>query len=85
MIGMRGWRPWADEFPSHDRHIARSVDSQPDLPSLEPDDRDADIVADIEFFHELAGQDEHFCLPIQCAQAYFQPTFSPDRPLRLAR
>ncbi len=54
-VDARWNRPAGDELATHDGHIAWGVDAQPDLPPLEPDDRDANIVADIESFHELAG------------------------------
>jgi hypothetical protein len=45
------------------------------LPSLEPDDRDANVVTDKKLFHQLAGQHQHICRPLKFAQVRFQPTF----------
>ena len=70
-----GRLPFRDQLCANDLHVAGSVDSQPHLPSLEPDDRDADVVTDEQLFHELAGQHQHVCLPLQFAQVRFQPTF----------
>src|SRR4051812_47633899 len=39
--------------------LAGCVDSEPDLPSLEADDRHADVVADEELFHQFPRQHEH--------------------------
>jgi hypothetical protein len=67
--------PFRNEFGANDRYVAGSVDPQPHLASLEPDHRDADVVAYEELFHELPGQHQHVCLPIHYAQVRFQPTF----------
>ena len=52
-------RPLRDQLRPDDRHVARGVDPQPHLPPLQPHDRDADVVTDEEFFHQLPGQHEH--------------------------
>jgi hypothetical protein len=76
MIGSKaGRRPFGDQLCAYDLYVAGSVDSQPDLPSLEPDDRDTDVVTDKQLFHQLAGQHQHFCRPLKFAQVRIQPTF----------
>jgi hypothetical protein len=48
-----------DEFRADDPDVGGSLDAQADLSAFDPDDGDADVVADHEFFHQLASQDEH--------------------------
>jgi len=67
--------PFRDQLGADDCDVARSVDPQPHLSSLEPDDRDADVVTYEQLFHELPGQHQHVGLPKQYAQVRFQPTF----------
>jgi hypothetical protein len=67
-LAVRGPRsgplPILHEFRAHHGHLARGVDAQPDLPPLEPDDRDTDIVADEELFHQFPRQNQHATLPL---------------------
>ena len=46
------------------RDLAWGVDPEPDLATLEPDDRHTDIVADKEFFHQLPRQHQHGTVPL---------------------
>ena len=62
--------PVGNQLGANDCHIARGVDSQTHLPPLDPDDRNADVVTNEEFFHELAGQHQHVWLPIQNVQVH---------------
>ncbi len=48
--------------PDH-RDLPRRVDSEPDLSSFQPDDRDTDVIADKEFFHQFPGQHQHGTVP----------------------
>lgn len=50
------------EFGSHDANIARGLNAEPDLSSLQPDHGDANVVADEQFFHQLPGQHEHISM-----------------------
>jgi hypothetical protein len=68
-------RPVGNQLRANDCHVARSVNSQTHLPPLEPNDRDADVVAYEKFFHELAGQHQHVELPIQNVQVHFKPRY----------
>jgi hypothetical protein len=76
MVGSKPRRwPLGHQLSANHCHVAGSVNSQTHLPPLEPDDRDADVVTDEEFFHELAGQHQHVKLPIQNVQVHFQPSY----------
>ena len=48
-----------DELRADDPDVGGGLDAEPDLPAFDPDDRDADVVADHQFFHQLASQDQH--------------------------
>jgi hypothetical protein len=48
-----------DELGPDHRHVAGRVDPEADLPPLQADDGHADVVADEELFHQLAGQHQH--------------------------
>jgi len=48
-----------DEFRADDPDVGGGLDAEADLPAFDPDDRDADVVADHQFFHQLASQDQH--------------------------
>jgi hypothetical protein len=54
-----------DQLRPNDGDVARGIDPQPDLPSLESNDRDADVIAYEKLLHELSGQHEHKWLPFQ--------------------
>jgi hypothetical protein len=56
---------FGDKFRAHDGDLARGIDPQPHLPSLESHDCDADVIADEKLLHELSGQHEHKWLPFQ--------------------
>jgi len=56
---------FGDQLRSNDSDVARCVDPQPHLPSLESNDCDADVIADEKLLHELSGQHEHEWLPFQ--------------------
>jgi hypothetical protein len=57
-----------DELGANDRNFPWRVDPEPHLPSLHPHDRHANVVADVELFHELTGQHEHVMRPIGNSQ-----------------
>jgi hypothetical protein len=42
---------------TEDRHIARSFDPQPNLAAVNIDNRDADIVADVDLLTQFPTQD----------------------------
>jgi hypothetical protein len=48
--------------PDH-RHLARGLDTQPNLPPLQADDSHADVVSDKELLHQLPSQHQHDVLP----------------------
>jgi hypothetical protein len=52
-----------DQLAPDDDHLARRFDSEPDLTSVEAHDGDADVVADVELFHQFSGQDQHGTVP----------------------
>jgi hypothetical protein len=56
--------PLGNELGTDNRNLARGVDSEPYLATLEPDDRHADVVADKEFFHQLPRQHQHGTVPL---------------------
>jgi hypothetical protein len=68
-------RPVGNELRANDPHSAWSVDPQPHLPPLEPDNRDANVVTDEEFFRDFPRQNQHVWFPQQVAQVHFPPTF----------
>src|SRR5262245_33523208 len=43
-----------------DRHVARGFDPEADLAAIDVHHRDADIVADVDLFPELAAENQHF-------------------------
>ncbi len=49
-------KSFGDQFGPDDGNLARGIDTQPHLPSLESNDSDADVIADEELLHELSGQ-----------------------------
>ena len=63
------------QFGADDRHLARGVDPQPHLPPLKADHGDADVITNVEFFHELSSQHEHVSRPYANLKLWFQPTF----------
>jgi hypothetical protein len=72
---VRGWGravgrnlAFRDQLGTDDGHLARRVDAQPNLSSLHSDDRDADVITDEQFFHQLPGEHEHRSLPDQCPE-----------------
>jgi hypothetical protein len=56
--------PFGNELGTDDRDLARGIDSEPYLATLEPDDRHTDVVADKEFFHQLPRQHQHGTVPL---------------------
>jgi hypothetical protein len=58
-----GIQALGDELRSYNRNLARGFDPQADLAPFEPDDGHTDVVADVQFLHELPGQDQHRVLP----------------------
>lgn len=69
-----GRRPFWNQLGPNDLDVSRSVDSQSDLSALEPDDRHANVIANEQPFHQLAGQDQHVFRPLKYAQVCFRPT-----------
>lgn len=53
---------WYEFRPDH-RHLARRLDPEPDLSTLQADDGHTDVVTDEEFFHQLPSQHQHDILP----------------------
>jgi len=44
-------------------NLAWGLDPEPDLPPFKADDSHTDVVADVEFFHQLPRQYQHGTLP----------------------
>src|SRR5260370_41671899 len=78
-------RPVGNKLRANDPDSAGSVDPQPDLPALEPDDRDANVITDEEFFHDFPGQNQHVWLPSQYAPGALPAHVSVHRSIRFAR
>ena len=51
--------PFRDQFGADNGDLARGVDSEADLAPLKSNDRNANVVADVQFFHELSRQHQH--------------------------
>src|SRR5436190_24277045 len=47
------------ELLAVDRHVPGRFDAQPNLAPIDVHDRDADVVADEDFFAELTAEDQH--------------------------
>jgi hypothetical protein len=50
---------FGDQLGPDHGDLPRRLDAQPYLASLDPDDRDADVIPYEQLLHQLAGQDEH--------------------------
>jgi hypothetical protein len=50
---------FGDQLGADHRDLAGRLDAQPYLAGLDPDDRDADVIAYEQLLHQFAGQDEH--------------------------
>src|SRR5437868_7153669 len=46
-----------------DGHVARGVDAEANLAPVDVHDGDTDVVTDVDFFTELAAEDQHGCFP----------------------
>ena len=68
--------PLGNELGTDNRNLARRVDAEPYLATLEPDDRHADVVADKEFFHQLPRQHQHGTVPLGPYKRRFPPRFT---------
>src|SRR5262245_55319901 len=62
-----------NEFGADDRHLARGVESKPDLAPLKTDDSHADVVSDEELFLQLAGQHQHGSVPSSNSRSMKHP------------
>src|SRR5262249_15095834 len=51
-----------------DGHVAGGLDTQADLPTVDVNDRDANIVADIDLFAEFSAQDQHVATLLRARQ-----------------
>jgi hypothetical protein len=51
--------PLGDQLGPDHGDFAWRLDAQPYLAGLDPDDRDADVIAYEQLLHQFAGQDEH--------------------------
>jgi hypothetical protein len=60
MGGMQaGWVSFGDQFRADDADVAGRLDAQANLAGLDPDHRDADVIADEQPLQQFAGQYEH--------------------------
>src|SRR5262249_33341277 len=51
-----------------DGHVAGGLDTQADLPTVDVNDRDANIVADIDLFAKFSAQDQHVATLLRARQ-----------------
>jgi hypothetical protein len=58
----RGLAP-GNELGTDHGHLTWGIDSEPDLPPFKTDNSHTDVVADVEFFHQLPRQYQHGTLP----------------------
>jgi hypothetical protein len=67
-----GKLPARDELGANHGHLAWGFDSKPDLPPFEPDDGHADVITDVELFHQLPRQHQHGTLPSSTSGSILQ-------------
>jgi hypothetical protein len=73
------------QLRAYDGDVARGIDPQPHLSSLESNDGDANVLADEKLLHELSGQHEHEWLPFQNPDASLSAQVEMMRYARLRR
>jgi hypothetical protein len=74
----RGVFGFAQEFLTEDRHVARGFDPQANLAAIDIDNRNADIVVDVDLLTQFSAEHQHFAtllraMPIDWVRFYCSP------------
>src|SRR2546425_128534 len=83
-LGYQGGRRGLDvllagqELLAEDRHVAWRLDAQADLSTINIDNRNADIVVDVDLFTQLAAQYQHFASLLQASPWWSLPNCIPQ-------